>query len=407
MIELQKRYFLGIVFALYLAIGTQAQAAPGGLTLDQVRAAYGIDKLMQTGIDGHGQTVAILAVSGFLQSDIDTFVKRYHLPTPDIQVKTVGKVADTPELEYTMDTEIVDAMAPGATLFVYEGLSIVNPKALDGKTKTTLDAVLSDGQATIISLSYDSCELDFTPQQAKVILDITHQIHDAGITFYHGAGDYGAYRCASDSNSAYATTPAVNFIAASPYVTALGGTTLSMTGTQYGSEIVWVNTQKKSGTGGGLSTHFPLPDYQVPFLLKDANPKSMRQVPDAAADADPNSGFPFYFSAASAGWINTGGDSATAPLWAGATALVNQYLDAHLKDLKGGPFRLHAPEDLYRLAAAYAQGKVDLPPFHDITEGDNLYYKAGKGYDLTTGLGTPDFYNIALDMEKLYRAGSN
>jgi len=382
------------------------RAASPGLTLEQVRAAYGIDKLMQAGMDGSGQTVAVVATGGFKASDIDTFAKRYQLPTGNIQAVPVGNNPSWTEVnsvEFTMDAEIIDAMAPKATILVFEGPSIIAPQVLSGKAPNVLDAILKDGRASAISLSYDGCDLSRSTSDADQLLAMTKRVHDAGLSLFHGAGDHAAYFCADSGQNT--TDPSVAFVVSSPYVTALGGVTLSMTANKIENEVVWVAPARKAGTGGGLSTRFPIPDYQKPFLLVDENPKAMRQIPDAAGDADPASGFAFYCTATkSNGWLTTGGDSATGPLWTGGVALVNQYLAEHLKDLPGGPYRLHGPEDLYTLAQAYAQGKVDKPPFRDITQGNNLVYKARKGYDLTTGIGTPDFYNIALDLEALYRA---
>src|SRR5262249_1449518 len=56
----------------------------------------------------------------------------------------------------------------------------------------------------------------------------------------------------------------------------------------------------------------------------------------------------------------------------------------------------------YALKSAYTAGKVSRAPFHEVTKGDNRLYKAASGYNLATGLGTPDFYNIALDTQAIY-----
>ncbi len=93
--------------------------------------------------------------------------------------------------------------------------------------------------------------------------------------------------------------------------------------------------------------------------------------------------------ARSSGWIEVGGTSAAAPLWAGSTALINDYLQSQNKSKLG-----FANPTLYALA----NSQQPYPPFHDITSGTNLYYPATAGYDEASGLGSPDIYNIARDV---------
>jgi kumamolisin len=89
-----------------------------------------------------------------------------------------------------------------------------------------------------------------------------------------------------------------------------------------------------------------------------------------------------------------GGTSLSAPLWAGIAAVINQYLTANGGALLG---------DLNPLLYRIAEG-ARLPAFHDVVRGGNAVYDAGPGYDLATGLGTPDADNLAkvlLDTQRL------
>ena len=97
------------------------------------------------------------------------------------------------------------------------------------------------------------------------------------------------------------------------------------------------------------------------------------------------------------GWIIIGGTSASAPLWAGSTALINQYLQAQGKKRIG-----FANPALYGLFNAQQQ----FPAFHDITMGNNLYYPATSAYDLASGIGSPDIYNLARDLVALSGGGT-
>ena len=82
------------------------------------------------------------------------------------------------------------------------------------------------------------------------------------------------------------------------------------------------------------------------------------------------------------------GTSQAAPIWAGLTVLMNQYLIDH-----GGTAVGDITPLLYRVAAGSRS-----PGFHDITLGGNAVDTATEGYDLVTGLGTPDVENLARDL---------
>ncbi len=91
----------------------------------------------------------------------------------------------------------------------------------------------------------------------------------------------------------------------------------------------------------------------------------------------------------STGWITIGGTSAAAPLWAGSMALIDQYMKSQGKAAVGS-----ANPVLYGLFNAQQQS----PAFHDVTSGNNLKYSATPGYDMASGIGSPDVNNIAQDL---------
>ncbi len=112
-----------------------------------------------------------------------------------------------------------------------------------------------------------------------------------------------------------------------------------------------------------------------------------------SADADPATGYATYCTVTNAGcpstgWITVGGTSAAAPLWAGSMALINQYLQSQGKAVVG-----YANPALYGLFNTQQQA----PAFHDVTSGSNLHYAATTGYDMGSGIGTPNVDNIAHD----------
>ena len=177
-------------------------------------------------------------------------------------------------------------------------------------------------------------------------------------------------------------------------------------GGSYVSETVWSNPNDNSrgpegaGGGGGYSSYFSKPSYQTGPGV-DSN--TMRHVPDVSADADPNSGYSVYCtvgaagcSSGSAGWIEVGGTSAAAPLWASVTTDTNAYLASQGKATLGS-----ASADLYTLFNT----SQTYSAYHDITTGNNLYYNAGPGYDVASGIGTPDAWNFARDAANLGGGG--
>ena len=179
-----------------------------------------------------------------------------------------------------------------------------------------------------------------------------------GVTFVASSGDSGA-------------APGVSYPAVSPNVMGVGGTTLSLANGGYGSESGW------SGSGGGISKYYSQPSYQKGVVTQSS---TARTVPDVAMDADPNSGVPVYDNydnGASSPWLQVGGTSLAAPMWAGVIAIANQ------GRVLNGAGTLNGQADtlpkLYSLPSSN---------FHDVTTGNNGY-AAKAGYDLVTGLGSP------------------
>src|SRR5260221_2911719 len=363
-------------------------------TPEQLQAAYDVKPLLDAGFDGDGQTIALVEIDSFVQKDIDSFVKRNHLPTPHIETILFNGAKfelAPPNYEATADIETVLSIAPKATILVYQ-----TDRRLDLGVFTQ---IVDDERAKVAVLSIGGCE----PGQPASFLHIAHKIfsstHDAHISLFFSSGDAGAYGCQGlpyVTPPPFATKLAVADWAADPSVTAVGGTLLHLKNGQYSEEVFNSSYWFYGASGGGVSSIWPIPYYQKDYLLKDLNPQQTRQVPDVAASAD-NFGF-----IVNGTLTHGGGTSYSAPLWAAGTLLVDQFLNNDI-EINNPLALLTAPEMLYQLKTAYMAGKLDKMPFHEITKGDNRHYIAGPGYNLATGLGSPDFYNIALDTQQLYR----
>lgn len=347
---------------------------------------------------GEGQTIALFELDGYQAADVGQYFQRYGLGTPalsDVLVDGVSGEAGQDALEVELDLEVVGAVAPRAAQIVYEG-----PNSTQG-INDTYNRIITDDRARVISTSWGLCESSAGQAEILILDTIFKQAAAQGISLYAAAGDLGAYDCGESSL-------AVDSPADDPYVTGVGGTHLQPGASGgYGSESAWSDVSDTRGGpagagGGGVSSVFVQPAWQsgngVVSGYSSGQPCSApagqycREVPDVSADADPASGYAVYCTVAAAGcpstgWLTVGGTSAAAPFWAGSTALINQSLQGQ-----------HVPELGWANPALYALSDGQQATFHDITAGDNLHYPAIAGYDLASGLGSPDVSNLAHEL---------
>lgn len=370
----------------------------GGYTPSELRTAYDMNSLISSA-NGTGQTVAIFELDGYLPSDVNTYLSQYSLGTAkysNVLVDGATNTAGAGAIEVELDMEVVSAIAPGAAQKIYIG-----PNSTSG-VNDTYNKIVTDDIAQVTTSSWGECESASGNSELSALDNIFTQASAQGQAVFSAAGDSGAYDCGD-------TNLAVDSPASDPHVVGVGGTTITTgSGGSYGSETVWSNPNDNSrgpmgaGGGGGYSSYFSRPSYQTGPGV-DSN--TMRHVPDVSADADPNSGYSVYCtvgaagcSPGSAGWIEVGGTSAAAPLWASLTTDTNAYLASQGKSTLGS-----ASADLYTL---FNTGQT-YSAYHDITTGNNLYYNAGSGYDVASGIGTPDAWNLARDAANLSGGGTN
>ena len=364
----------------------QPHAGQSGFGPPDLQGAYDGTPLQQAGAQGNNQTVAVFELDGYQSSDITQYLQTYNLGSPsisNIQVDGFNGSAGAGAIEVELDIEVVAAMAPKATQIVYEG-----PNTTQG-VNDTYNQIVTDNKAQITTISWGECEAQSGNSELQTLDNIFKQGSSQGITMFAAAGDSGAYDC-NDSNLA------VDSPAGDPYVTGVGGTNLQLNNGAYGSESVWSNpsdTQRSpngSGGGGGISSFFPEPSWQTGPGVKNQYSNGNREVPDVSADADPATGYAVYCTVTAAGcqssgWIEVGGTSAAAPLWAGSTASINDYLQQQQKSRIG-----FASPVLYGLNNA----TQSYPPFHDVTTGNNLYYPATANFDEASGWGSPDILSL-------------
>jgi kumamolisin len=359
-----------------------------GLSPTGLRLAYDMTPLTdQLRLNGAGQTVAFVEVDGFNQSDLNTFTTRFGLPAmqPTIKFGPTLKPGDETE----MDLQVVHEIAPLAKLTVYNCPGSCN----DPDLIRAIAAAVRDTPHGIISISLGGCESDSNAAQIQAMNSPFDQADALGESVFISSGDSGAFTCLTDN---WGAAPTNRYIGASspataPGVTSVGGTRISVgkDGTWYREEV-WENPAETEASGGGPSLFVPRPAWQTG---PGVDLKSKRQTPDVSADADPQTGATLKFVE---GWFQGGGTSQAAPIWAGMAALMNQYLNSHGMNTLG-----FLNPALY----AIAKGAPQFPAFHDVTIGTNLVNPAGPGYDMASGLGTPDAWNLMRDLQTYMKTG--
>jgi hypothetical protein len=418
------------------AIG--AARAFGGLTDAQIANAYGAFGLYGAGDVGAGQHIAIYELEPFLASDVKTFdtcyfgaaaaasmLQRLHVIAVD-----GGQPAGPGSGEANLDVEDISALAPGATIDVYEGPS----PGTDGTDYDPVDnyaAIIDADRDQIVSTSWGLCEqaIEFGQpglQEAENLL--FEQAAAQGQSVFGAAGDNGS----DDCNTFETPTPvsgqnplSVDDPASQPYVVSVGGTTIDAA-TQPPLEQVWNDGADGGGGGGGISQSWTMPAWQrearvpgiaMPGSADYANaariehnfgyPENFcqstvsgatsstpcRLAPDVSAQADEFTGAITVYDASEGGWTTVGGTSSSTPIWAATLALINASPTCASNPLTRTGVGFASPL-LYDVASAPSRYAAS---FNDITAGNNdiygldkgLVFPATKGYDLASGLGSP------------------
>jgi hypothetical protein len=333
-----------------------ASSSPSGYSPADFHTAYSLPENAPT-----AQTIAIVDAydSPTIESDLAVYSSTYGIPACTTangcfsKVNQNGVEGSYPKkdagwaLEIALDVEVAHGICQNCKILLVEANS-----NLFSDLRTAVNTAAALG-ATQISNSYGGPE--FAGEASDTAYD------HPGIAITASAGDDGY---------------AAEYPAASPYVVAVGGTTLNLgPSSSYGSETVW------SGSGSGCSAYITARSWQTSdpsWALTECGTK--RGVSDVAADANPNTGASVYDTTkveGQSGWFTVGGTSLSAPLIAGVYALA------------GGS------SSAYPAADPYAHRSDSPASLHDITSGSNgscgssTMCKGAVGYDGPTGAGTP------------------
>jgi kumamolisin len=366
-----------------------------GLSPAALLNTYNAAGMARNGFTGKGTTIVIFAFNGFAQSDLDTFARMNALPkfTPTV----VGNQLPEPYGETTMDLEVAHAIAPDAQKVVVNARPTVEGEGAFQKIGQMLENTDRQFPGAIWSLSIGwGCDKLLTAADLAPVRSALAAAHTHGTTAFNASGDLAGLECKGGDDWDSPPGPSdvgLDSIASLPEMTSVGGTTLSTDAQgRWLAEQAWFDVPLSQGTGGGVSTLFDLPPWQrvasgqVPT---DRN-TGKRLTPDISAVADPFTGVKIVLNRDT---VVGGGTSQSAPIWAGLAAVMTQFLKAN----GGGPIG-----DINPLLYQIAQG-APLPAFRDVTLGGNAVDIAGPGYDLVSGLGTPDIDNLARNLLVLQR----
>jgi Pro-kumamolisin, activation domain/Bacterial Ig-like domain (group 3) len=380
---------------------------------------YNLKPLYAAGIDGTGQTIAIVSRSSLADpnygidgiQDIRDFRNVMALPANDPQMIVNG---DDPQVqsyddtvEALLDITWAGAVAPGAHI-----IAVASQSNFADGVDISAAYIVDHNLAPIMSTSFGGCEQTLGSVGTEFYNSLWQQAAAQGMTAFVSAGDNGGAGCDSQSSGLPASQGlAVNGLASTPYNVAVGGTQFDdladndaywtvnadpvtlQSALSYIPEIAWNESSNDPfatslwAGSGGVSTIYAKPNWQSATGVPN---DGKRDVPDISLAAAGHTGYALCFEGSCSdpeflGVYSVGGTSASSPAAAGIMALVLQKMGGQPQGLANYVF--------YKLAA-----KAGV--YHDIIKGDNkvpdsngeftVGYSTGPGYDLATGIGSFD-----------------
>jgi subtilase family serine protease len=306
---------------------------------------------------GSGVTIAIVDAydAPNVEADLGVFSTQFGLPACTTANGCFKKVSETGtstlpaknsgwEVEISLDVQWVHAVAPNAHIILVEAKSADTNDLLTG-------VLYAKTHASVVTMSWGGSEA-----RGETLSDATFL--ESGVTFLASSGDTGGV---------------VDWPSASPYVIAVGGTNLGVSGGHLASPVVetaW------DGSGGGCSLYEAALKAQSGFVPSSCR---TRGVPDVSMDGGSESAVSVYVSD-QGGWFGVYGTSLAVQIYGAFIGTVN--------GMRGTPLT-SSLSDLYAAAAGAPTSSLYLSDFRDITSGTAGRFTAGPGWDFTTGLGSP------------------
>lgn len=408
----------------------------GGLTDDQIAKAYGAFGLYDAGDLGAGEHIALYELEPFLRSDVKTFDTCYfgasHAASMQDRLHVIrvdgGQPSGPGSGESNLDVEDLSGLAPDASIDVYEGVS-PGPDGVDYDPVDPYVAMIDADRDQVVSTSWGLCEQSIQNGQPGLQVAenlLFEQAAAQGQSVFGAAGDNGSDDCNTNGTStpvAGQNPLSVDDPGSQPYVVSVGGTTIDDAASQPPVEQAWNDGATAGATGGGISESWTMPAWQreakVPGIARPgsadyssaasvekrfgypqhfcqstvagaSSSTPCRLVPDVSSQGDEFTGAITVYDASEGGWTTIGGTSSSTPIWAAMLAIINA--SAPCKSRGGVGF---ASPLLYTVASNPGDYSAS---FHDITRGNNdiygldngLVFPATTGYDLASGLGSPE-----------------
>lgn len=344
-------------------------------------------------LNGAGQTIAIIMSATVNTSDLTTFYSTVgstattaNFTTKSINGGPTSTSQSADAVESALDVEWSSAIAPGAKVRLYAIPSLSNTSIIAACNQILADATANN--ITVASVSVGGVESGFSNSSMQADSQVFLQMANAGITVLFASGDGGSNPGGSTGTYSTSNPLQAEYPASDPNVAGVGGTSLILTSNtfSYAGETAFstIPSGGNLATGGGISQFFARPSWQTDggSVLANAN----RCVPDVSIVwssilQGTNSG-PSALVVSNGGDFAVGGTSLSVQAWGGIVAILNQ-----ARSIAGNsPVGLLGPI-VYPLHGTSA--------FNDITSGNNGAYSAGSGYDLCTGLGSPNITNLA------------
>jgi subtilase family serine protease len=391
---------------------------------EQIQRAYDLPALYAKGLDGRGRTIVIVDSFGSptIRHDLRVFDSAFALPGPP-SLRVLQPVGAVPRYdphnqdmvdaagETTTDVEAAHAIAPGASIVLVE--TPVAETLTGGGFPQFVAAenyVVTHNLGDVISQSFGIPEQNFPGRAALLKLRsayVSARHHD--VTVLAATNDFGVTGPAK-AGGMFRTQRVVDWPASDPLVTAVGGTTLHLTGRgrRVSPDSAWNESSSAVvarytgalpwASSGGVSSIFSRPAYQdaVHAVVGDR-----RGIPDVALSASFSGASLTFesFTGAPGTWKPAAGTSVATPYFAGIVAIADQATHTRLGLLNPA---------LYRLEQSHAPGIVA------VTRGGNTVsfkqgsktitvsgYRAGPGYNLVTGVGTIDAARFVHDLRAL------
>ncbi len=391
--------------------GGMARATPaytsGGshyLLPGDLAAIYDVKALYASGLDGTGTSIAVISRSNILVSDVAQFRGMAGLAPNPPRVILNGRdpgLQSGDQMEATADVQWAGGVAPNASIFLVISATTTTTDGID----LSATYAVNNNLAPVITLSYGLCEAMMGAAENKFYNSLWQQAAAQGITVLVSSGDSGSAGCDGAGSSTAHYGSAVNGLCSSPYSTCVGGTMFSgdtanpgkywsagntpgnVSALSYIPEVAWNESGGVGGgglwaSGGGASNVYAKPGWQsAPGVPADGR----RDVPDVSLSASAHDGYLVPMSGAN--WC-VSGTSLSTPSLAGLMALSVQKQNARLGN---------ANPVLYALASNQAKGGAAV--FHDVAGGNNGVpgqsgFDAAPGYDLATGLGSVDAFEL-------------